>query len=119
LNLALGRRPPVDHADAKMKPPTGGNRETAGDDGVEAKISDLASALGIPPATLATAIASAVSAHVPPASLSSISKNEGTTATLVQSMVKDDAAEVTASAEGILNKMSGVVGLDDGGIDLD
>jgi len=107
-NLATGKRPEAS------------SNQFRGDEGdsVEAKISDLAAAFGIPPATLATAIASAVSAHVPPASLSSISKNEPT-ASVVQSLVQDEAAAASESAKGFFNKVGSVVGFDDAGADLD
>jgi hypothetical protein len=68
---------------------------------------------------LATAIASAVSAHVPPSSLSSISKNEAPTASVVQSLVQDEAAAASESANGFINKLGNVVGFDDSGADLD
>jgi len=113
-NLATGHRP---------SPPPGTGETSKGGPGaggdVEAKISDLASAFGIPPATLATAIASAVSAHAPRASLSSISENEAPTASVVQSLVRDKAAEASASANGFFGKLSNVVGFDDAGAELD
>lgn len=43
---------------------------------VEDRINDLASALGVPPKGLASAIAAAVREYVPPASLSSVSAHE-------------------------------------------
>jgi len=84
---------------------------------VEAKISELASALGIPPATLATAIASAVSEHVPPATLSSIASKE--TGKVVQSLVQDPNAEATESANSFSSKLGGMVGLDEPDMGLD
>jgi hypothetical protein len=85
------------------------------DNSVEAKISQLASVFGIPPATLATAIASAVSVHAAPASLSPISKNENEapTASVIHSLVQDHAAATLESANGFVNKLGSVVGFDD------
>ena len=79
-NLALGRRPPS--ADAAFH---GGHVSTraAGEGGsaggrasVESKMEELAAALGMPSSDLADAIADAVRAHVPRASLSSIAAHE-------------------------------------------
>jgi len=80
---------------------------------VEDKLSELAAVLGIPAATLATAIASAVKEHVPPATLSSISKAEAPTASVVKLLVSDEQDEIKENAESFTNKLSGVVGLDE------
>lgn len=98
-------------------PSTSGDGSGTGN--VDAKISELASALGIPPATLATAIASAVSEHVPPATLSSIAKNEASTASVVQSMVQDPNAEATEAANSFGSKMGNIVGMDEPDMGLD
>ena len=80
-NLALGHRPPG--ADAVLGPSGGGGKgaahttsATAGGGSVEDKIGDLAKALGMDSPDLAAAIADAVRAHVPPASLSSVAAHE-------------------------------------------
>jgi hypothetical protein len=116
-NLAMGRSPA---APPPRNSGTSGSRSSGRDaNNVEAKISELASAFGIPPATLATAIASAVSSHANPTSLSSISENAAPTASVVQSLVRDEAAEASESAHSFINKLSNVVGFDDAGADLD
>lgn len=107
-NLATGKRAqPTSYEKGSTN--TGGN--------VEAKISELASAFGIPPATLATAIASAVSAHAPPKTLSSIAKAEST-ASVVQSLVNGEEENKPGGA-GVGSKLRAVAGFDDGGVDLD
>ena len=80
-NLALGHRPPG--ADAVLGPSGGGGKgaayttsATTGGGSVEDKIGDLAKALGMDSPDLAAAIADAVRAHVPPASLSSVAAHE-------------------------------------------
>ena len=85
-NLALGKRPPG--ADALHRGPLGAAGKanagptadmTSGSGGgasVEERIDALAQALGMPSSDLADAIADAVRAHVPPASLSSAAAHE-------------------------------------------
>ena len=84
-NLALGQRPP--RADAAFRDEnvasTGGTGcrmhegcRAGGRASVEERIEDLAAALGMPSSELADAIADAVRAHVPPASLSSVVAHE-------------------------------------------
>jgi len=112
-----GQKPTPARGQPASEPTRGGSGIS--ENNVEAKISELASAFGIPPATLATAIASAVSAHAPPASLSSISENEGPTASVVRSLVQGDAEAARESAHGFVNRLSNIVGFDDAGADLD
>lgn len=82
-NLVLGRRPPPAQAGGmeglggegqipipQMTPGFGGNKA------VEDRIGELAEALGMPSKDLASAIAAAVHAHVPPASLSSVAAHQ-------------------------------------------
>jgi len=111
-NLATGSRP--EHFSKKAD--ATGNAEGIN---VEAKISELASAFDIPPATLATAIASAVSAHAPPATLSSIRENEAPTASLVKTVVQDSATEAEDRTKGFMSNLNNVVGFDDAGEELD
>ena len=116
-NLAMGKKPVQAATGSGSGSSSSGSKGNSGLS-VDAKISELASALGIPPATLATAIASAVSDHVPPASLSSIAKTEST-ASVVQSMVADPNTKAKEEANSFGNKMAGVVGMDEPGIGLD
>ncbi|KZT32727.1 hypothetical protein SISSUDRAFT_964036, partial [Sistotremastrum suecicum HHB10207 ss-3] len=111
-NLALGRTAasPVSTSQETVKLQGAG---TNGRELVEDKLSQLAGVLGIPAATLATAIASAVKEHVPPATLSSISKAEAPTASVVRLLVNDEQDEIRENAESFTNKLSGVVGLDE------
>jgi hypothetical protein len=113
-NLVMNKKPPSTQPASARSGSAG-----SGEDSVEKSISSLADALHIPPATLASAIASVVSQHAPPATLSSISEHEAPTASVVKNLVKNEDAEAQAKAEGIANKLGGIVGFDDGGIDLD
>lgn len=115
MNLALGRKPPVSADGSGSIIYDGGTRGRK----VSAKISELAEVLGIPPATLATAIASAVSQHVPPATLSSISKNEASTASVVRSLLQDENEKAKETANSFASKLGNVVGFDEADVGLD
>lgn len=87
-NLALGKQPPAfrdNHSGSGSgsggggyTPPitTGDGATGRGDLTVEERINELASALGMPSADLANAIADAVREYVPPASIKSISAHQ-------------------------------------------
>lgn len=132
-NLALGRRPPgMASGDAgpsgeKVHPFRGDNSysgSASGDD-VEARINDLASVLGLQPTDLASAISSAVSLHVAPATLSSISSSASAAKgekTAVSALVGDEqngGGGAAGAAAGILETMDRIVGYDEpaGGLD--
>ena len=85
-NLAMGKRPPGADAALNSGPAAatpsassftpGSAKGGDGEPTVESRIEDLAAALGMPSSDLASAIADAVRAHVPPASLSSVAAHE-------------------------------------------
>ncbi|EAU81618.1 hypothetical protein CC1G_02634 [Coprinopsis cinerea okayama7 len=121
-NLLLGRQPPQAHTgtqpvETQWQQPTAGGVRHQGS--IEAKITDLASAFGIPPSELASAIAVAVRNYVPPASLSSIAAKE--TGDIVHVLLEGDeelqrkvghpeaTPSSTASSQGVVeNVLEGV-----------
>jgi len=80
---------------------------TGGEDSVEAHIQGLAIALGMPTNELASAIASAVRAYVPPASLSSVAAKE--TGEAVKVLLQEPSESETRAAAGNKEGSGGVV----------
>ncbi|CAK5273425.1 unnamed protein product [Mycena citricolor] len=115
-NLAMGVRPPTAHSDPR---PNSKSKSTPSSETVEDRISALADALGMPSADLASAIAGAVRAYVPPASLSSIAVHQTGEAVKVlldtdpeagaQQGAGDDAGYAATLASG----MGSFVGMDE------
>ncbi|KAL6310271.1 hypothetical protein BKA93DRAFT_814049 [Sparassis latifolia] len=132
-NLALGRRPPGMQSQGVSWPggvaPTSTPPPSGGHASVEQRINELAAALGIASKDLASAIASAVREHVPPASLSSTAAHE--TGDAVQYLINPTSASAsetesdpgTPASRGIIKTVASafeaVVGLDDSLNDLD
>ena len=113
-NLATGKfRPSPSNSHQYSSKRTAAVAEGINENNVEARISELASAFGIPAATLATAIASAVSAHVP------TTGQNHPTASLLQSMVQDEAAQAESGTKGFISRLSNIVGFEDTAVDLD
>ncbi|KAF8901171.1 hypothetical protein CPB84DRAFT_1777942 [Gymnopilus junonius] len=134
-NLVLGRSPPAMYMppQRETQPNTNWNGWRAskpvkggGEDGVEVHIQGLAKALGMPTNELASAIASAVRAYVPPASLSSVAAKE--TGEAVKVLLQEPSAGETRTAknkkiikagsggnvmDNIISGMDAVVGMDD------
>jgi len=111
-NLALGKKAPAPSPAATptgwfRSPKDSANEGSAGDTEVEDRINALASALGMPPTHLASAIASAVREHVPPASLSSVAASEPTGAA-TKVLLNDESEEVPE--ESVVGKAGGIIG---------
>ncbi|KAH9475977.1 hypothetical protein JR316_0011542 [Psilocybe cubensis] len=108
--LLLGKKPP--EMQASGTPSFGGYTDVNADSrSIESHILALALALGIPSQELATAIASAVRSHVPPASLSSIKAHE--TGDAVKLLLQDPAA-TTDGGHGVWEAASTAAGVVDG-----
>ncbi|KDR79130.1 hypothetical protein GALMADRAFT_243006 [Galerina marginata CBS 339.88] len=121
-NVALGRRPPemkAGYGDSSNTPPSH-SKGKHGEGSVEYHINALAQALGMPTSDLATAIAGAVRAYVPPASLSSVKASETGEAVKVL-LQKPEAGEgeplpkpTTVGVVGsVVSGMEAVVGMDE------
>lgn len=118
-NLALGKRPPQINYQAGQ--PVGQGYGTnagksRGKADVEDRINDLAEMLGLPATILASAISDAVSMHVAPATLSSISSSASAAKakkTAVEALVGDDNEGSEGVAAGVVETMGKIVGLDE------
>jgi len=111
-NLAIGKKAPVPEPSATgwFSTSSGGTGEGSGGvDEVEQRINALASALGMPPTHLASAIASAVREHVPPASLSSVAASEPT-GSATKILVNGEEGDETESQEGVVGTAGGILG---------
>ncbi|KZP25871.1 hypothetical protein FIBSPDRAFT_909408 [Athelia psychrophila] len=117
-NLALGKKAHASEPSATgwfshSKADKGTGEGRGGGNEVEERINALAAALGMPPTHLASAIASAVREHVPPASLSSVAASEPTGAA-TKVLVNDEGEEGEAqesegvTASGVLGSMVGM-----------
>lgn len=109
-NLALGKKAPPPAATATgwfRSPKDSAGEGSHADTEVEERINALASALGMPPTHLASAIASAVREHVPPASLSSVAASEPTGAA-TKVLLGDESEE--AQPEGVVGTAAGILG---------
>ncbi|KAF7965587.1 hypothetical protein HWV62_42699 [Athelia sp. TMB] len=112
-NLALGKKaaptPAAPSAGVKWfrDPKDSAGEGRPADREVEDRINALAEALGMPPTHLASAIASAVREHVPPASLSSVAASEPTGA--ATKVLLGDESEGQA-AEGVVGTAAGILG---------
>ncbi|KAF9475749.1 hypothetical protein BDN70DRAFT_222275 [Pholiota conissans] len=110
-SLAMGKTPAEVHAHAQEgyanpnadKKGTGGaNEDTVGD-----RIGALAEILGMPSNELASAIASAVRAYVPPASLSSVAAKE--TGEAVKALLGQEKDEEHTQADGSPGVVGGIL----------
>ncbi|KAJ7075248.1 hypothetical protein B0H15DRAFT_917046 [Mycena belliarum] len=122
-NLALGKRPPphrfdMDRTSSKYASPKGRGRGKHEE--VEDRINALADALGMPKKDLASAIAGAVKAYVPPASLSSVAAHQTGEAVdaLLKGVDKKEDAEPepqqdAEAAGGVGGMMGTFVGMDE------
>lgn len=117
-NLALGV-PPKSHTEK------GQGSSESGSDTVEAHIIALALSLGVPAPDLAKAIAGAVRAYVPPASLSSVSESaratDGKLSPVLEELLRqsgadeqvDVNADSTATPGVVESVIGGFVGMDE------
>lgn len=112
-NLALGKKAAVPEPTStgwfSNSKNSGTGEGSGGGDEVEQRINALASALGMPPTHLASAIASAVREHVPPASLSSVAASEPT-GSATKILVNDESEEEAEGQEGVAATAGGILG---------